>query len=244
MKTKLSFLILLSSFYCFSQDTDEPVTIRFSLPSTADRLQDDRTRIFTIKGTPYLNEEHQLGTIINGETTMEAPIRYNAYYDYFQVLDENKKKASVLKSNNVIVQLDGKTYHLLTYEETVQDKALYYLPQNKNQQLSGNMKEGYFCALSDGETVLYNKTTKRVPKFKLQDHGYTQFAPTDLVTLNHYYIKRKHRPAVRIKLSKKEVLFALNNKYNEVRDYIKKNKLKVKTEEEVIQILSYYDTLD
>ncbi len=240
----LFFLIIFSGFYSFSQDTDEPVTIRFSLPSTGARMQDDRTRIFTIKGSPFLNEEYQIGSIINGTTIMEAPIRYNAYYDHFQVLDENKKKGAVLKSQNVKIKLNGKTYHLLTYEVTVQDKALYYLPQNKNQKLNGNKKEGYFCALSDGETVLYSKTTKRVPKFKLQDHGYTQFAPTDFVILTHYYIKRKHRPAVRVKLSKKEILYALNDKYNDVRAYIKKNKLKAKTLEEVIQIISYYDTLD
>lgn len=245
MKQAFLVFFFIGAFWCFSQDTDEPVKVRFDLdPNTQDAFSNDRSRIFVVKGSPHLDEEHRIGKIINGKTITEALLRYNAYYDTFQVLDENKKKASVFKSPNVQVELDGKRYQLITYEENVQDKALYYLPENTNGTLNGNKKQGYFSELSEGETKLYFKTIKRVPKFKLPQHGYESFEPTALVTLEHYYIKRKHRPAVRIKLSRKEVLFALNNKYNEVRTYIKKNKLKVKTEEEVIQILSYYDTLD
>jgi len=245
MKKVLLYILLLSGFYCFSQDTDEPVKVRFNL-SAADRdgLQSSTGREFTIKGSPYLNEMHQEGLIINGETKTKALIRYNAYDDNFQVLDKDKKKSTVVKSTNIKVKLNENIYHLLTYKETVKDKALYYVPDHKSISADGNKKEGYFSALSEGETVLYLKTIKRIPKFKIPEHGYERFEPSAFLTLNHYYIKRKLRPAVRIKLSKKEVLFALNNKYDEIRTYIKKNRLKVKTEEEVVQIIKYYDTLD
>ena len=241
------FLILMSGFYCFSQDTDEPVKVRYNLPGSPENtnpFRGDEDRFFTVKGSPYLNEIHKEGTIINGDKEILALLRYNAYFDSFQVLDKNKKKSFVLKSPNIKVVLSGKTYHLVTYEETVRDKALYYLPTNSTTELNHNKKEGYFSALNEGKTILYEKTFKRVPKFKQVEHGYDRFEPSAFLTVTHYYIKRTHRPAVRIKLSKKEVLFALNNKYDEVRAFIKENKLKAKTEEEVIQIISYYDTLD
>lgn len=245
MKKLILIIAIAASFCCFPQDTDEPVKVRYDLPA-ADRgaLQSDISREFTIKGSPYINEEHQKGYIINGETKTAALIRYNAYNDTFQVLDKNKKKAAVLKSPNIKVELNGVIYHLLTYKETVRNKALYYLPQNGTKNKDGNKREGYFSALSDGETLLYSKTIKRIPKFKIPEHGYERFEPTTFLTLTHYYVKRTLRPAVRIKLTKKEVLFALNNKYDEIRAYIKENKLKVKTEKDVIQIISYYNTLN
>lgn len=245
MKKLILIIAIAASFCCFPQDTDEPVKVRYDLPAAdRDGLQSDIGREFTIKGSPYITEEHQKGYIINGKTKTEALIRYNAYYDTFQVLDKNKKKAAVLKSPKIKVELNGAVYHLLTYKETVRDKALYYLPQNGTNNTNGNKKEGYFSALSDGETLLYSKTIKRIPKFKIPEHGYERFEPTTFLSFTHYYVKRKLRPAVRIKLSKKEVLLALNNKYNEIRTYIKEHKLKVKTENDVIQIISYYDSLD
>lgn len=241
------FTLFIASFYSYSQDTDEPVRVRYNLPGNpenTDPARGDQGRVFTVKGSPYLNEIHKEGVIINGAKKTKALLRYNAYYDSFQILDENKKKSFLLKSPTIKVMLDSTTYQLITYEETVRDRALYYLPNSSNKSINGNKREGYFSILSDGETTLYQKTFKRVPKFKQAEHGYERFEPSAFVTITHYYIKRKHRPAVRIKLSKKEVLLALNNKYNEVRDFIKKNKLKVKTVEEVIQLISYYDTLD
>jgi len=93
MKKVFLLFILASGFYCFSQDTDEPVKARYNLSAAdRDKLQPSTGREFTIKGSPYLNEEHQEGLIINGETKTEALIGYNAYYDSFQALDENKKK--------------------------------------------------------------------------------------------------------------------------------------------------------
>lgn len=242
MQHILIIVFLLIAFWSFSQDTDEPVKIRFDLEKGSANI--DYEREFVVKGSPYLNEEYQIGSIVQGESRKEALIRYNAYYDHFQILDENKKKASVAKSSEIKVILEGKTYEMLSYERTVKDKALYYLPQSGNQDLDKNKKQGYFYKLSDGQTKLYSKTFKRIPKFQIPEHGYERFEPSAFVTITHYYIKKKFRPAVRIELSKKEVLFALNDKYNEVRAYIKKKKLKVKTLEEMINIIAYYNTLD
>lgn len=244
MKKYILILLIFTCLPCFPQDTDEPVKIRFDQPPNGDRLQGDRTRIFTVKGSPYLNEKFKKGTVINGTTKTEALLRYNLYYDSFQMLNGNSEKVFVLKAPSIKIALEGKTYVLDTYEVTTKDKALYYLPETFNKELNGKKIEGYFRILNEGETLLYLKTSKRVPKFSLPDHGYEQFSPTSLTKIDYYYIKRKNRPATRIKLSKKEVLYALNDKYNEVRTYIKKNKLKVKSEAEVIQILKYYDSLN
>ncbi|MFK7811504.1 MAG: hypothetical protein AB8B59_03365 [Maribacter sp.] len=244
MKKIILLLLLSTSFNSFSQDTDEPVQIRFDLPSNGSIDDADRTRIFTAKGSPYIKETYQQGFVVNGKNKTAALLRYNAYYDRFQFLDENNKKTFVLKSPNIKIELDGKTYELLTYKITVQDKALYYLPEGENEKTNKNNREGYFSSLTEGKTMLYTKTSKRLPKFQLPENGYDQFEPTELRTLVQYYLKRKNRPATRIRLSKKEVLFALNDKYDELRSYIKENKLKVKSEEEVIQIISYYDTLN
>lgn len=245
MKRILCLLFFITNFYCFSQDTDEPVKIRYSLnPANSNPLSGDRERVFTIKGSPYLNEIHKEGTIINGSKKIKALLRFNAYYDRFQVLDKNKKKSSVLKSPNIKIILDGEIYHLITYKESVKDRTLYYIPDNSNEKLKGNKRQGYFSALNTGPTILYTKTFKRALKFKDVDHGYEAFSPSTFTTEKLYYIKRRDRPAIRIRLSKKDVLLALNDKYNEIRKYFKENKLKAKTVEEILQIISYYDTLD
>jgi hypothetical protein len=94
------------------------------------------------------------------------------------------KKTSVLKSLNVKVKLIGTIYHLLTYEETVRDKALYYLPQDVKNHME-NKRKGYFSVLSDGKTLLYSKTIKSIPKFKIPEDGYERFEPTTFLTLTH-----------------------------------------------------------
>lgn len=245
MKKLILIIAIAASFCCFPQDTDEPVKIRYNLnPAVSNPLGADTERVFTIKGSPYLNEIHKEGTIINGSKKIKALLRYNAYSDRFQVLDKNKKKSFVLKSPNIKIILDGETYHLITYKESVKDKTLYYIPDNSNEKLKANNRLGYFSPLNSGLTMFYSKTFKRALKFKDVVHGYESFTPSTFTTEKLYYIERKNRPAVRIRLSKKDVLLALNDKYNEIRAYLKKNKLKAKTKEEVLQIISYYDTLD
>lgn len=244
MKTLISFLLIVSCFFSYSQDTDEPVKVRYNLngsPENSNPLRGDQNRVFTIKGSPYLNETHQPGSIVNGLKTTKALLRYNAYLDQFQILDEQKAKHFVLRVPNIKIILHEKSYTLLQYEETVRDRALYYLAPSTT---TTTKKEGYFELLNSGTTTLYLKTFKRIPKFKLAEHGYERMQVPTFLTVEHYYIKRSNRPAQRIALTKKEVLFALNDKYNEVRSYIKKNKLKIKTVDDVIQVLTYYDSLN
>ena len=59
-----------------------------------------------------------------------------------------------------------------------------------------------------------------------------------------YFVKGSNKPAIPLAhLSRKEVFAVLWDKYSELRKYARNNKLHMRTEEEVIQVLSYYDSL-
>jgi len=243
MKQLLCITLYLITLSFFGQDTDEPVKIQFDLhPDMAG--MNSTSREFIVDGSPYLNETYQLGTIINGNNKSEALLRYNVFEDKFQFLDENKKKKFLLKAPNIKVILDGKTYEIVEFKEAPKYNLGYYVPKTEKNKNTNNTKMGYFIVLYEGNTILYQKTAKKITKLQQPESGYETFKPSKFVLDKGYYLKKAFKTAYRIDLSKKAMLLALNNKYDEIRVYIKKHKLKVKTEEEVIQVITYYDTLN
>lgn len=63
------------------------------------------------------------------------------------------------------------------------------------------------------------------------------------IKAERYFIKKENEKLKPIKLKKSDILKVFAEKKKEIKDYIKKNKLKVKEEQDFIKLLHYYDTL-
>lgn len=107
----------------------------------------------------------------------------------------------------------------------------------------GNVKSGFFTPLNEGKTILYLRNTKTI-FYKTPENGYESFESPKFVLKTSYYLKRNDRPAMPLNdLSRKEIFAVLWEHYSDLRKYARENKLRMRTEVEVIQVLNYYDSL-
>ena len=186
----------------------------------------DTERRFIVKGHPYLTEQFKLGrVIVKGKSTQKL-LRYDAYHDKFEWSDTDEKTVEILKTPDISVEFEGNTYSYLSYID------------------HGNEKWAYLNPLNEGATQLLVQKRKTILPFKKPDHGYEVSRLPEFIEERTYFIKRKNKPAVPLAhLSRKEVFAVLWDKYSELRKYARNNKLHMRDEEEVIQVLSYYDSL-
>ncbi len=186
----------------------------------------DDERDFVVEGSPYLDKEFKPGRWrLANRSSQEASMRYNAYYDAIQ-LHQNGDTFFLRKSLDVEAEIEGRRYQFVDFLD------------------HGNRKSGYMTPLNQGNTVLYLRNTKiLIPPHRPQ-HGYDLPKPPKFVSKMEYYLKQKNKPAKPLQnLSRKEVFAVLWDRYSELRKYARQNKLNMRTKEEVIQVLKYYDTL-
>ncbi len=181
---------------------------------------------YLVAGSPYLDQEFKLGQwFLNGKKQKELAMRYDAYHDAVQFL-QDEQKVYLSKSKDIEAQIDGKTFQYIDYLD------------------HSNLKSGYFSPLNDGETLLYLRIIKTIKGPVDPENGYTQFKPPTFETSVLYYIKPKGKPATPLLgLSRKEVFAVLWDKYSELRTYARERKLNVRDEAEAVAILAYYDQL-
>ncbi len=233
--SSMKWLILTLSvlpILTFGQYEEENVKVRLRFPvqgasGGVSSTVEWEEREFIVSGSVYFDKTFKSGKILkDGKLQAESLMRYNPFRDHFELQTSENSPQLMVKSGNVEAMLDGKIYQYVTYED-------------KEQQ-----KQGYMNPLNDGPTYLYARTVKEVPIIDLPDHGYEDFKSPAFATKHYYYIKRNDRPAIKLyALSRKEVFAVLWDKYSELRQYARKNKLHMRNEDEVIQVLEYYDTL-
>lgn len=217
---KLIFIIVLVSNWAISQ------TIGNGDGITTDAQAGIVIREVPIDGSPYVNEIYKKGTtLINDVSRTDALMRYNAYNDAVEILDENGATRKLLRRSNIKAVFDGKTYEVIDYD------------------LAGNIKKGYFNPLNEGNTVLYFRPKKIFLQAEKPDNGYDTYDPPHYKDVSSFYIKKENQPAEEVKLSKRNVLKALGDKTVLLKKFIDKYDLNLKDESDVIRLLNYYDTL-
>ncbi len=220
---KIKLLVLFLPLLCFGQKQDETFKVKFRVPGAEKQWE----REFIVKGSPYLNKEFVKGqTFLYGKIHEERKMRYNAYYDHIEILEPDSTISHLIKNADIDADINDKIYRFVNYLDH----------QNK--------QSGFLTPLNDGRTVLYSRTKKIISNPYLPEHGYEQFQPPQFIVVSSYYIKRPNKDAVPLLgLSRKEVFAVLWDKYNALRKFAKENKIQLRTEEEVISVLAYYDHL-
>lgn len=183
-------------------------------------------RYAKVIGGPYLDKEFKFGKLImKGDPEKDVKMRYDAYRDDIQII-QNEKQMYLVKNEDIEAIIEGKRY------------------QYRNYLDNDNVTSGYLIPLNTGNTKLYSRITKYVTPPRLPVNGYDTFQQPEFKIKIIYYIKREGKTATPLQdLSRKEVFAVLWDKYSELRKYARKNKLHLRTEEEVVHILEYYDKL-
>ena len=178
-----------------------------------------------VLGSPYLNEEFVVGTVtIKGEESYQTLLRYNAFNDELEMRNGNTTNA-VMKRDYITVRLGNEVFsvHPYAYE--------------------GGIKNGYFNALNEGNAVLLRRRQVILREGQAATSSYGKDKPPRFELEESYYLSMDGEPAQPVKLNKKGVLTALSGSNKDLGSFIKKNKLKLKSEAEVLQLLEHYNTL-
>lgn len=178
-----------------------------------------------VLGSPYLNEEFVIGTVtIKGEESYQTLLRYNAFNDELEMRNGTTTSA-VMKRDYITVRLGGDVFSVHAYA------------------FNDGIKNGYFNALNDGSAVLLRRRKVILREGQVATSSYGKDKPPKFEMEESYYLSVDGETAQPVKLNKKGVLTALSGTNKDLSSYVKKNKLKLKSESEVLQLLSHYNSL-
>lgn len=176
-------------------------------------------------GSPYLNEEFAIGTVsIKDAESYQTYLRYNAFNDELEMRNGNTTNA-VMKRDYISVRLGRDVYTIHSYA------------------VSGGEKNGYFNALNKGEVVLLRKRQMNLRQGQAATSSYGKDKPPKFELVESYYISINGETAQPLKLNKKAVLAVFSENSSDLNAYVKKNKLKLKSEAEVLKLLEYNNSL-
>lgn len=174
-------------------------------------------------GSPYFDESWKLGTVFINEDSYKRELRYNAFLDQIE-MKEKGEITSLFKRNYIRAEIANKNYIIEGY--------------TSNNQV----KQGYFIELNKGKNRLLLRQQKELLAAQPASTSYTTDKPARFIDNETYFLKIDENPATEIKLKEKDIL-ALMEEEAELKSFIKNNKLKLKTEQEVISLLVHYNSL-
>jgi hypothetical protein len=182
-----------------------------------------------IDGTPYLKDEFVKGeVIINDSIRIEhVPLRYNIMNDKIEFRDNNEQ---VLE-----IALSEQTYQF-SFDEHVFVHRTYLINGEKN--------EGILEELVDGHIKLFKKYSAEF-KQATKAIGFQDAEPDRIERKNEIFlIAADDAIPSEIEAKKKKVFAALKPFQPDIEQYAKKEKLKPRSEEDLIQLIHYCNQTD
>jgi len=188
-----------------------------------------KPQIIAVQGTQYYEDEFKLSDLKYFGTKMESIgyMRYDAYNDVIEMAstpDVERSEIILLKNSDVIAKINKKEYVFLEYDEK----------DIKN-------KKGYMIRLYIGNNYsLYQKRVKIFKEAEKTKAGITESQPPRYISKTDFYIQTRDQKPQLIKISKRRLIDFFENQ-SEIKEFIKKNKLKVSKIESIISIIEFAD---
>jgi hypothetical protein len=224
----LFVMVYITSHASFGQDK---IIINRSLEDFASEMRfvgNTPGRSYTkFEGSEYLDENFVNGQILtlNAECFKDIPMRYNAFTDNIEVRLPNGNVSELIDPAQIFQILLNK--NVLVYTD--------YLSTDEK-------RKGFLFLLYDESSKLYRRNYKTY-KEGTPSNGIIPEIPSKIVDKpNEYYIKR-HSDISRLCNSRKDLLDIMNNHSSEIDDFLKREKIKVNREEDLIKVLTYFDSL-
>ena len=180
-----------------------------------------------IKGSPYLNDEFETGTIftVQRQKFEDIPLRYNIYNDELEFKTPAEEVQAMATPEIVEKAIFGATQ--LVY--------LAYPESNK-------IKKGFFIVLLEGKASLYAKPGISF-KEPTEPAAYKEAEPaTYLKKTDEYFIRIGNEQAVLIN-NKKDLIAAFPDNKDKIESFINKNKTKTNKPESLKEVVRFYNSL-
>jgi hypothetical protein len=179
----------------------------------------------TIKGTPYMNEKYEDAVVYYSNKNFKVPARYNVFKDLIEYQQNGAVLALDPSPSIKEVNLQNTTFRVEKYV------------------LDGKPKLGYFALLDSGKVMLYSK---KVVKFLAEQKGRAldgSDQPAEFKKVpDVFYVKIGTDDLHEVK-NIKSLVASFPDKQEELTQFVKKEKISPKKEEEVIKLIQYYNSL-
>jgi hypothetical protein len=190
----------------------------------------DRNRYDEIKGSAYLFEKWQIGTITNenGKSQDVKNMNFNCFQNQFEYEVEDLIYTPINKYGE---------FSVIELSENKEIKNRIF----RNGFIDNLEYKTYFEVLYDGATKVLQKYNIRVDEYA-EPLSLTRLKRFTKITQLYIY-NIDNKKLIKIKKDKKTLLLVFEKKADVLEKYISENNLKLKTEAEVIQLCTFYDTL-
>jgi hypothetical protein len=196
-----------------------------TIHSVASRTIPTGTAAPEIEGSPFLDDNFVQGEVYVGSKRTAVPVRYNIFQDWVEY--QQAGQTMVLEPSKTIEKV------------RIGDKTLVC----EKFEFNGKSKYGYLTLVDTGKvTLLSKKVVKYIPVQKQQAlDGSDKPAKYDRGP-DVYFYRIDEGPLQEIG-NLKSLISSFPDKQEELRQYAKKEKISVKKEGELIQLMRYYSTL-
>jgi hypothetical protein len=182
-----------------------------------------------IKGSPYYNVSFTTANI--SPLGKVFSVRYNAALDDMEIIQGNDTLIMNKNNRNYVIKqhIGDVTYKILEDPDSKQDKLGYYVQLSKDAKITLYRKDRK--KFVEIETSTYGSNTKgTTAKFKeLRSEFYIELGGNGV--------------AIKLSKKKKDVIAIFKGKEDEAKKFIKKNKIKVTREKDLIALIEYMTSL-
>ena len=212
-------LLILSILFCTQLTAQRQETILLNTQEI------DKDRYEGIRGNPFIWEEWQSGVVIDeqGESTQVEKINYNAHTQTFEVKKGERFIEMVSEGQNQII------INSLETPQTFQKNIHPDLPVEFNQ------------LLYNGATLQLVKSTEKKISTKVFQNVGKEVTVEQFVKRETFYLVENDQLR-RIKVNKKALLKELEQS-KKLESFIKKNKLKLKNDADLVKLIAHYEAI-
>jgi len=200
----------------------------YAMGSVSDKMsklnyEDDR-----IEGSPYMSNDFQQGQLYYGDEMVgNIYYRYNAYNEEIEIKQSNLKEEPVRglsKDKKIKLVASGKPMSFKTFV-------------NKN----GNTKNGYMTQLVSGDYKLYKFLKVTFKEAKKAENTFVKSSPAKFTQSTEYFLEGPDGKRIdQVDLSSKKLMQLVSSeKANELKAFMKENKMKVKEESDLVTAVEF-----
>jgi hypothetical protein len=185
-----------------------------------------------VRGTPYWKNtwEYVKITSVDGKVYSNVPLKYDVYSNMANV--KNSKGDSISTELTNIKEIQFLSTGQIFVKEPLLDKT----DDVKNY---GRLYEQLY---KGSKVTFYQDHRKEFIKADYQGGYNANRRYDELVDEKVMYLKNGNR-IEKIKINEKSVLRVLSDKEKELKEFIKKEKISIRTDKDVIRVIKYYETL-
>lgn len=222
MKKTVLFASVLTAFM---YQTKAQIAVTNNINGTPLEVKDDGK----IKGSRYLIDDWVKGQVLqeDNKSFQDMLLKYDVLNDQLIFKDKNNQ---ILKFKYPVKQ-----FQLLS-PEFLNHPSIF---KNGFPATGKLTNKSFYLVLAEGKATLLKKPVKSIN----ESIPYGESTKTEeILNSEHYYVLHNTK-MVKIKKDKESLIKTLTDKRAELDQFAKQNELKGKSDEELIRIIEYYNTL-